>query len=98
MLALAKSVGHRWSAWEFAVGSETLRWLGILEASSLDLKVNGSIEHVHFLIGVGIIDKFGVVIIILSWLHEWLVGYRNSKLVSFSSSTTQTYSNMPRAT
>lgn len=82
MLAFAKSIGSRWSAWEFAVGSETLRWLGVLEAASLDLEVNGFIEHVHFFIGVGVIDKFGVVIIILSRLHEWLVG-ESSEVLRF---------------
>lgn len=98
MLSVGKPVRSWWSAREFTIGSKAVRWLCVLEAASLGFEIDRFIEHIDFFIGVGIVDKFSIVIVILTGLHEWLVGYRNSKLVSFylGRMSEQANSNLPR--
>ena len=75
MLAVTESVGLG-PRREVAVGPEGLSWVEALESASPRLQRNSFIEHIDFFIGVSIVDKFGIVIVILSWLQEWLVGWR----------------------
>jgi len=75
------SFAHK-PSWSLTVSSKMLHWIGSSGRiiSSFVVAAHGFRKHVFFFLRVCVVDEFGVVIIVSSWLHIWLIN-KSSKVL-----------------
>ena len=76
---VTRPLRHRHFVWIFAVCPQRHCGIVFFECSSLGFESDRLVEHINFFIGVSVVNKFGVIVVIFSWLQKWLVSCKIKK-------------------